>query len=63
MKTKRGPSQAVKDAKAFLLAAPDTSAQFLAIKFGINLSTIYRSDWWKEAKVKADEKCKRISTQ
>lgn len=53
MKNKRGPSQSVKDAKAFLLAAPDTSAQFLAIKFGINLSTIYRSDWWKEAKQKA----------
>jgi hypothetical protein len=50
LKVKRGPSQAVKDAKAFLTAAPETSAQFLSIKFGINLSTIYRSDWWKELK-------------
>jgi hypothetical protein len=56
----RGPSQAVKDAKAFLKDNPGTTATFLAVKFGLNLSTIYRSDWWKAIK---EEACQATSTQ
>lgn len=44
---KRGPSQAVKDAKAFLAANPSTTANHLSVKFGLNIATIYRSVWWK----------------
>ena len=47
---KRGKSQAVKDAMAHLAANPTATAQFLAVKFGLNISTIYRSNWWKQAK-------------
>lgn len=48
----RGKSQAVKDAIAHLAANPSATAQFLSVKFGLNIATIYRSDWWKQAKSK-----------
>lgn len=44
---KRGKSQAVKDAMAHLAANPTATAEFLAVKFGLNITTIYRADWWK----------------
>lgn len=46
-KVKRGPSKASKDAARYLLKHPGTTAQELAEKFGINVTTIYRATWWK----------------
>ncbi len=45
---KRGESQAVKDAKAHLAANPGATAQYLATRFGLNITTVYRSEWWKK---------------
>lgn len=47
----RGPSQAVKEAHEYLKLHPATPADVLAIKFGLNISTIYRSGWWKKYRV------------
>lgn len=44
----RGPTNAVKLAQMYLEKNPETSAKFLAVKFGIDTSTIYRSDFWKD---------------
>lgn len=44
----RGPTNAVKLAQMYLERHPEASAKFLAVKFGIDTSTIYRSDFWKE---------------
>lgn len=46
-KVQRGPSKASKDAAKFLGKNPDATAQLLAEKFGLNVTTIYRSAWWK----------------
>lgn len=47
----RGPSQAALKAKAYALKHPDKlTAEQLAKKFGINPTTVYRSDWWKGRK-------------
>jgi DNA-binding MarR family transcriptional regulator len=46
----RGPSEAVKSAKRYLAANPDITGSELAHKFKIDLSTIYRSSWWKTRK-------------
>lgn len=50
--TTRGLSTAVKKAKAYLQRNPNTEGPALAKKFGINLSTVYRSDWWKNRQKK-----------
>lgn len=44
----RGPSQAVKDAQEYLRAHPEATVKFLAVKFGLDIATIYRSSWWKD---------------
>lgn len=51
----RGKSKAAKDAMEYLKLYPDTPAKTLAVKFGIDTSTIYRSGWWKENKVRRDK--------
>lgn len=43
----RGPSAASKKAAKYLSKHPNTTAQELAEKFGVNVTTIYRSAWWK----------------
>lgn len=47
MKTTRGPSTATKQAQAYLKKHPEVEGGFLARKFGLSVSTIYRADWWK----------------
>lgn len=43
----RGPSQAALKAKAYAQKHPELNAEQLAKKFGINPTTVYRSDWWR----------------
>lgn len=52
----RGPSQAVKEATEYLKLHPGTSADILAIKFGLNITTVYRSDWWKKYRTQKEAK-------
>ena len=47
MATRRGPSTATKQAQAYLKKNPMAEGAFLARKFGLNLSTVYRAAWWK----------------
>lgn len=51
MVTPRGPSTATKQAKAYLKKNPEIEGAALARKFGLNLSTVYRSAWWKDRNV------------
>lgn len=43
----RGPSTASKKAARYLSTHPTATARQLAVKFGLNITTIYRSAWWK----------------
>lgn len=46
-KTRRGPSAAALSAAKYLAKNPGTDAMTLAKKFKINITTVYRSAWWK----------------
>lgn len=52
----RGPSKACAKAGEYHAKHPEMPLPELAKKFGIDLSTIYRSNWWKAAKSKTDNK-------
>lgn len=46
----RSQSQATLKAAEYLKRNPGTPAYKLAQKFGVDVTTIYRSPWWKAAK-------------
>lgn len=46
----RGKSQAVKDASEYMKLHPEISPQVIALKFGLNIATVYR--------VRAEQKAK-----
>lgn len=43
---RRGASSASKAAGKYLEKHPDATAKEMAKKFKIDLSTVYRSEWW-----------------
>jgi DNA-binding MurR/RpiR family transcriptional regulator len=49
----RGLSQAATKAANYARKNPDITAAELAKKFGLNQSTVYRSDWWKNRRTPA----------
>lgn len=53
-KTRRGPSAASIDAAKYLAKNPGTEALTLAKKFKINITTVYRSAWWKNRALEQD---------
>lgn len=55
-KTRRGPSAASIDAAKYLAKNPGTEALALAKKFNINITTVYRSAWWKNRDKTGDSK-------
>lgn len=59
----RGQSKATKNAMEYLKLYPDTSAKLLAMKFEIDTSTIYRSEWWKKNRGVREGQCQIISTR
>lgn len=46
---RRGPSAASKQAERYLKKNPTASAKDLAIRFKIDISTVYRAPWWRAA--------------
>lgn len=44
----RGLSQAATKAAAYCRKHPDVKGPEVARKFGLNLTTVYRSAWWKQ---------------
>jgi len=49
-KKKRGPSSASERAKNYFKQHPETSGPELAKRFKIDVTTVYRAKWWKEAR-------------
>lgn len=43
----RGPTKAVKKAAAHVGKHPNITAAEVAKKFGLDVSTVYRAEWWK----------------
>jgi len=58
----RGQSKAAKNAMEYLKLYPDTPAKVLAVKFEVDTSTIYRSDWWKENKERREKECHQVNS-
>lgn len=52
----RGQSKAVIDAGKWFAKNPEARAAEIAAKFGIDVSTVTRSEWWKTRAKPSDKK-------
>jgi len=51
----RGLSQAANKAAEYCKKHPETKGADVARKFGLNLTTVYRSAWWKQRRAEVQK--------